>query len=131
MSVNRAFRRQQEKQQIRDWKQAGQYNQVLRIQRNGITQQDLDKSYNDGYQAGYMFSATNFFKQMYAAIAKELHESGNNTEEIVAFLHNVDRRFAVMFDADDEIEDVFNLIGIRMNIDNNSIDRINEVIIHE
>jgi hypothetical protein len=131
MSVNRAFRRQQERQQIRDWKQAGQYNQVLRIQRNGITQQDLDKAYDDGYKAGYMFSATNFFKQMYASIAKELHESGNNTEGIVSFLHNVDRRFAVMFDADEEIEDVFNLIGIRMNIQSNSIDRINEVIIHE
>ena len=53
-------------------------------------------------------------KKMYAAIAKELMEAGNDKDEIFSFIRAVDQRFAVMFDADEEIEDVFNSIGVRM-----------------
>ena len=131
MSLNRSMRRQQERNQIRAWKDQGRYGQMLSLQRNGITEKDLDTAYKNGYEEGYMYSATNFFKQMYAAIAKELVESGNGTDDILSFLHGVDRRFAVMFDADDEIEDVFNQIGVRINVSRDSIDRISEVVVNE
>lgn len=128
MGLNRQMRRRQERQQVRDWKATGRYDQILSIQRNGITQKDLDSAYNDGYGKGYETGATGFFRQMYAAIAKELHEAGNGTDDILQFLHGVDHRFAVMFDADEEIEEVFDLIGVRINVYNsNSIDRISEV----
>lgn len=129
MSLNRQMRRRQERQQVRDWKATGRYDQVLSLQRNGITQKDLDAAFNDGYQKGCETGATGFFRQMYAAIAKEMHEAGNSTDDILAMLHNVDHRFAIMFDADDEIDDVFDLIGVRINVYNqNSIDRISEVV---
>ena len=127
MGANRAMRRQQERNQIREWKEQGRYGQVISLQRNGIKEKDLDTAYKNGYDEGYTYAATAFFKLMYAAMAKELHEAGNGTDEIVSFLHNVDHRVAVMFDAEDEIEEVFNLIGVRMNVDKNAIDRI-EVI---
>ena len=66
-------------------------------------------------------------KKMYAAIAKELVESGNSSDDVISFLHNVDHRFAIMFDADDEIEEVYEMTGIHFNIDRNAIDRIQEV----
>ena len=129
MGANRALRRQQERQQVREWKQQGRYEQVRSLQRNGITEKDLDLAYQNGYKEGYDKAGTSFFRQMYAAIAKELHEAGNSPEEIVSFLHGVDHRFAVMFDDDEEIEDVFDLIGVRINVYNdNSIDRISEVV---
>ena len=129
MGANRALRRQQEREQRKEWVRSGQAEKVRSLQRNGITQKDLDDAFNDGYKKGYDKAGTSFFRQMYAAIAKELHEAGNSSEEIVSFLHGVDHRFAVMFDADDEIDDVFNLIGVRINVYNkNSIDRISEVV---
>ena len=36
----------------------------------------------------------------------------------------MDHRVAVMFDADEEIEEVYRLIGVRMNVDKNELDRI-------
>lgn len=124
MGTNRAMRRQQERNQIREWKQQGRYGQVMSLQRNGIQEKDLDAAYKNGYDDGYKYASTAFFKLMYAAIAKELHEAGNGTDEIIDFLHNVDHRVAVMFDADEEIDSVFDLIGVRMNVDINAIDRV-------
>ena len=128
MGANRALRRQQQKEQMREWVRAGRAEQVRRLQGNGITQTDLDAAYNDVYKNGYEKAGTSFFRQMYAAIAKELHEAGNSVEEIISFLHGVDHRFSVMFDADEEIREVFDLIGVQINVyNNNSIDRISEV----
>lgn len=127
MGANRAMRRQQERNQIREWKEQGRYGQVISLQRNGINEKDLDKAYKNGYEEGYQYASTAFFKLMYAAMAKELHESGNSADDIICFLHGVDHRVAVMFDADEEIEEVFNLIGVRMNVDKNAIDRIEVV----
>lgn len=126
-TLNRQQRRRQEREQIRQWKEQGRYNQVLSLQRNGITEKDLDKAYKDGYDEGYMYSAEGFMKKMYAAIAKELIDAGNPTDDIITFLHGVDHRFAVMFDADEEIDDVFRAIGIHFNIDHTAINRIEEV----
>ena len=71
-----------------------------------------------------MYASTAFMKKMYAAIAKELIDAGNPKEEIYMFIHNVDQRFAVMFDADEEIDDVFNQIWIRMNLQQDGISTI-------
>ena len=61
---------------------------------------------------------------MYAAIAKELLAAGNDRDEVVSFVKGVDHRFAVMFDAEEEIDDVYNEIGVRFNVDRNDIERI-------
>jgi len=127
MGTNRAIRRQQERKQIREWKNQGRYGQVMSLQRNGIQEKDLDTAYKNGYEEGYKYAAKAFFMQMYASIAKELHESGNGTDEIITFLQNVDHRFAVMFDAEEEVREIFDLLGVRVNFDTNQIDRIEVV----
>lgn len=127
MGANRAMRRQQEREQMREWKSQNRYEQIKSLQRNGITEKDLDLSYQNGYKDGYEYASTAFFKLMFASMAKELHENGNSNEDIVTFLHNVDHRVAVMFDADEEIQDVFDLIGVQLNIDKNAINRIEVV----
>ena len=125
-AVNRQVRRRQEREQVRSWKEQGRYDQVLSLQRNGITQKDLDRAYNDGYEKGYLQASKGFFRKMYAACAKELFEAGNPKNDIVTFLRNVDHRFAIMFDAEDEIEEVYQLIGVHLNVDTTAIDRIEE-----
>lgn len=123
-AVNRQQRRKQERDQIREWKDQGRYCQVLSLQRNGITQKDLDAAYNDGYKEGYLFSAEAFMKRMYAAIAMELIEAGNPKDDVISFMHGVDHRFSVIFDADEEIDKVYDNIGVRFVIDRNAIERI-------
>lgn len=127
MGANRSLRRKQEREQVRKWKEAGHYNQVLSMQRNGITEKDLDKSYKNGYDDGFMSASERFMKLMYAACARELLDAGNPVDDVVSFLHGVDHRFAVMYDADDEIDEVFRLTGIRFVIDKTAINRIEEV----
>lgn len=123
-AVNRQQRRKQERDQIRAWKDQGRYGQVLSLQRNGITQKDLDAAYNDGYKEGYLFSAEAFMKRMYAAIAMELIEAGNPKDDVISFMHGVDHRFSVIFDADEEVDKVYDNIGVRFIIDRNAIERI-------
>lgn len=123
-AVNRQQRRKQERDQIREWKDQGRYGQVLSLQRNGITQKDLDSAYNDGYKEGYLFSAEAFMKRMYAAIAMELIEAGNPKDDVISFMHGVEHRFSVIFDADEEIDKVYDNIGVRFVIERNAIERI-------
>ena len=123
-AVNRQQRRKQEREQIRAWKDQGRYGQVLSLQRNGITQKDLDEAYNDGYRNGYLFSAEAFMKRMYAAMAMELIEAGNPKDDVISFVKGVDHRFSVIFDEDEEIDKVYDSIGIRFIIDRNAIDRV-------
>ena len=122
--MNRAQRRQQERQQIKEWRNSGKINQVLSIQRNGLTSADLDKAYKDGYTEGYMYASEAFLRKIYAAVAKELIDAGKQTDEIVEFVKNVDHRFAVMFDAEEEIADVYEQIGVTFNVDRNALNRI-------
>lgn len=130
MGANRQMRRQQAREQMRQWVRDGTAERVRKLSVNGITPADYEKVRKEGYEEGYLYASEAFFKQMYAAIAKELIDAGNAKEEIVGFLHQVDRRFAIMFDADDELDEVFDAIGVRINVAK-SFDRINEVVTNE
>lgn len=127
MGANRAQRRRQERETLRDWKAQGKYEQLLSIQRNGITAKDLDTAREEGYRDGYMYAAEGFMRKMYAAIAKELLEAGNSRDDVVAFVTGVDHKFAVMFDADEEIQEIYDQIGVLFNVDRNAVQRIEEV----
>ena len=127
MGLNRQMRRQQTRQKMQEWVRDGTAEKVRKLSVNGITVQDMEEAHKKGYEEGYLYASTAFMKKMYAAMAKELIEAGNGKEEIYMFIHNVDQRFAVMFDADEEIEDVFNEIGVRMNLQPDGISTIEVV----
>ena len=123
-TMNRQMRRQQQRQEMRNWVRDGTAERVRKLSQNGITQQDLNEYHKKGYEEGYLFASSAFMKKMYASIAKELIDDGNDKEVIFQFIHRVDQRFAVMFDADEEVEDVFNQIGVRMNLEPDGINTI-------
>lgn len=128
MGANRAQRRKAEREQMRTWQRMDRHDQVLSLQRNGITEKDLDKAREDGYRDGYMYAAEGFLKKMYAAIGAELLDAGNTKEEVLSFIKNTDHRFSLMFDADDEIKEISERLGIWLNIDRNAVlDRVREV----
>lgn len=124
MGVNRQFRRQEQRQKMREWVRDGTAERVRKLSANGITPDDFEKVRKDSYQEGFMYASELFLKTMYAAIAKELIQAGNDREEVVSFVKGVDHRFATMYDADEEINDVYDEIGVRFNVDRNAIERI-------
>jgi hypothetical protein len=128
MGANRSQRRRQEREQIREWNRLGNKERVLSLERNGITQKDLDKSYKDGYNSGYMDASEKFFRNIYAACAGELIDAGNNRDDVISFLRGVDHRFSVMYDDEEEIRKVYDAIGVRINVDKNDIERFREVV---
>ena len=123
-AVNRKFRRQEQRQKMQEWVRDGTAERVRKLSVNGITVKDMEEAQQKGYREGYLYASSAFMKKMYAAMAKELMVAGNSKEEIYSFIHNVDQRFAVMFDADEEVEDVFNQMGIKMNLEPDGINTI-------
>ena len=124
MGANRALRRRQTREKMQEWVRTGEAEKVRMLSANGIRPQDLDESYKKGYEEGWITASEAFLRKMYAAMAKELLSAGNNRDEVVSFVKGVDHRFAVMFDAEEEIDDVYNEIGVRFNVDRNDIERI-------
>lgn len=124
MGANRALRRRQTREKMQEWVRTGEAEKVRILSANGIRPQDLDEQYKKGYEEGWITASEAFLRKMYAAIAKELIEAGNDREEVVSFVKGVDHRFAVMFDAEEEIEDVYDQIGVRFNVDRTAIERV-------
>lgn len=124
MGANRALRRKQTREKMQEWVRTGEAEKVRILSANGIRPQDLDEQYKKGYEEGWITASEAFLRKMYAAIAKELIEAGNDREEVVSFVKGVDHRFAVMFDAEEEIEDVYEQIGVRFNVDRTAIERV-------
>ena len=124
MGANRALRRRQTREKMQEWVRTGEAEKVRMLSVNGIRPQDLDESYKKGYEEGWITASEAFLRKIYAAMAKELLAAGNDRDEVVSFVKGVDHRFAVMFDAEEEIDDVYNEIGVRFNVDRNDIERI-------
>lgn len=124
MGANRQMRRQQQRKQMNDWLRTGTAEKVRRLNQGGITQDDLNDYHKRGYTEGYLYASTAFMKKMYAAIAKVLTEAGNSKEDVYSFIHSVDQKFAVMFDAEEEVQSVLDEIGVRINLQPDGISTI-------
>lgn len=124
MGANRQMRRQQQRKQMNDWLRTGTAERVRRLNQGGITQDDLNDYHKKGYTEGYLYASTAFMKKMYAAMAKVLTEAGNSKEDVYSFIHSVDQKFAVMFDAEEEVQSVLDEIGVRINLQPDGISTI-------
>lgn len=124
MGANRAMRRRQQREELQKWVRDGTAERVRKMSQGGITPAELEEYHKKGYEEGYLFASECFLKKIYAAIAKELLLAGNDRDDVISFVKGVDHRFAVMFDADEEIDDVFDEIGVRFNVDRNAIERV-------
>ena len=124
MGLNRQMRRQQTREKMREWVRDGTAERVRKLSVNGLTVKDVEDAHKKGYEEGYLYASSAFLKKIYAAMCKELMDAGNSKEEIYSFIHNVDHRFAVMFDADEEVQDVFDQMGIKMNLEPDGINTI-------
>lgn len=126
MGANRAMRRKQARDQMREWTHMGKQEQVQRLVRNGITQKDLDDCYNKGHAEGYKQGTDKTLKTVYAGVVLEMLANGNSKEEAISFLRNLDNRLIVSIDAGEDIEEVFEQTGVRLML-KEDFDRVREV----
>ena len=127
MSLNRQMRRRETREKMREWVRDGTAERVRKLSQGGITVADYEAAHKKGYEEGYMYASSAFLKKIYAAMAKELQEAGNERDDIYCFIRSVDQRFAVMFDADEEVEDVLDQIGVRINLKTDGISTLEVV----
>lgn len=126
MGANRAMRRKQVRDQMREWTHMGKQEQVQRLVRNGITQKDLDDCYDKGHAEGYKQGTDKTLKTVYAGVVLEMLANGNSKEEAISFLRNLDNRLIVSIDAGEDIEEVFEQTGVRLML-KEDFDRVREV----
>ena len=126
MGVNRAMRRKQVRDQMHDWVRKGQIEQVRILSQNGITQKDLDESFDKGHEQGYKQGTDKTLKTVYAGVVLELLDNGNTQEEAISFLRNLDNRLITSIDAGEDIEEVFQKTGVMLML-KEDFERVREV----
>lgn len=126
MSMNRAMRRKQVREQMHDWVRTGEMEKARRLSQNGITKKDLQESYDKGHEEGYKAGTDRTLKTVYAGIMLELLDSGTEQSEAVRFLRNLDDRLVTSIDAGEDIEEVYKRTGIRLML-KEDLERVREV----
>ena len=126
MGANRAMRRKQVREQMRDWVRQGEIEQVRRLTQNGITQKDLDECYDKGHADGFKSGTERALRTVYAGIVLELLDAGNSREEAISFLKAVDNRLIASIDAGEDIEEVYEKTGVHLVL-KDDFDRVKEV----
>ena len=126
MGANRAQRRKQMREQMHEWVRTGQSEQVRRLTQNGISQKDLDETYDKGHADGFKAGTDKTLKTVYAGVILELLDAGNTKDEAISFLKALDDRLVASISGDEDIESVYERIGVHLVL-KDSIERVREV----
>ena len=127
MGANRAMRRKQVRDQMREWVRMDKTEQVRRLTQQGISQKDLDDSYAKGHEDGFKIGTDKTLKTVYAGVVLELLDNGNTKEEAIAFLRALDNRLITSIEAEEDIEEVFEKTGVLLML-KEDFDRVKEVV---
>ena len=100
--------------------------QKAEIFRNGITAEDLEKEFKKGYGAGWNDGREKLYKSVLACICLVMNEDGYSDDDIIDFLHMIDNRVLVSIDEKDELDEVFERLGIELRF-TNAVDRIERI----
>jgi hypothetical protein len=126
MGANRAMRRKQVREQMREWVRTGKDGQVRRLTQNGITQKDLDECFDKGHEEGYKQGTDRTLRVIYAGIILQMLDDGYTIDDTVQFLRNLDNRVMTSIDEKEDTEEVFLRTGIRLML-KEDFDRVREV----
>ena len=116
-TMNRAQKRAKRKETPR-YLRTTKEERIKSLIRNGITTKDLEKEFQNGYDAGFADAAPAVVKTAYAAICLALQESrGFGQEECADVLQRVDDHILHSLTSAEAIEEVWNKIGLRINFE--------------
>ena len=101
-------------------------DQKAEIFRNGITEKDLAEEFRKGYGAGWEDGREILYKSVLACICLVMDEDGYDDDDIINFLHMVDNRVIVSIDEKEDLDEVFEKLGVELHF-KNAVDRIERV----
>lgn len=127
MSLNRAMRRKQERETMREWVRSPERVRMTKLAKNGITSEYADSEYKRGVKDGFQQGANRALKVVYAAAVLEMLDAGNSREEAISFLKALDNRALISIDEKEDIDEVFERTGVRLEL-KEDFNRVQEVV---
>ena len=125
--MNRQQRRQQTKAKPRALRGLTREGAMAALVKNGISPQDLENSYHDGFRQGHHIACERMLTACYAAFAlamrRELHFGPRRA---VRLLRAVDQIVLHALDSEEVINAVYEELGVKLTF-NDPFDRIEEV----
>lgn len=125
--MNRQQRRAQQKA-TPGYLRGGKEDKIKALLKHGITPQDLEQEYKNGFEAGFKAAAPATFKAIYAAVCLALHDlHGFGHDRCAKVLMAVDDHVVSTLTSEELIEDTWKQIGLRLNF-GEPFDRIEEAL---
>ena len=95
-----------------------QLEAVRRIERNGITMEEMEEEYERGRKDGFLEAAEPILKSCYAGICLALHETfGFGSERCYKAIEAVDRKIVFSLGHEELVEEVLDKIGLEIQMD--------------
>lgn len=101
---------------------------VARIEKNGITLEDLEQQYNLGVQDGRKAGMEQTFETLFAAMALALNElHGFDAEQCVEVLNLVHDKTYYALSKDDAIQEAYDKLGLQITFNDDATAEVVEV----
>lgn len=106
------------------------HERAVAMARNGITHQDVQKSYDLGYADGRRAGIETMSHVIYAAILLTLKSKGFADDECFDTLMAIDHQTLLCFDSEDLANEAFESTGIQLEWDQ-GVNRVRKVAEHD
>ena len=88
---------------------------LYRIEKNGITLEDLEKEYQKGYSKGFAEGSEPMYRTMMAAVALALHEKhGFGCKRVKEMLRAIDNKVIFSLTSMELVQEVFDRLGLEI-----------------
>ena len=115
MSMNRAMRRAQAREDRKDFYKMDVHDRQAALCKNGITAADLKKSYDEGREDGINSAVMGTMTDMYAAVLLAMLDNGNCRGQAVSFLNDVGEMLATKIASFDFADRLLDEYGIKVD----------------
>lgn len=99
---------------------------TIAMARHGITKEDLQKSYDMGFNSGDRFGREVMGHTVYAAILLVLKEKGFSEDELYDTLMAIDHQTIICFDSKEIADEAFESTGLQLEWDE-AVNRVRKV----
>lgn len=91
---------------------------IERLMAQGISPADVQKAYDDGFDAGYRAAAMPTVEACYAAVGLALHDQfGFGQERCIRAIQAMDERISTMITSEEIRQETMDRLGIEINVD--------------
>lgn len=127
--MNRQQRRQKAKETPRALRGLTREGAMAALVKNGISPQDLEDSFHDGFRQGHHVACERMLTACYAAFALALRREKTTRfgpERVVRMLRAVDQIILTALDSEEVIDAVFRELGVKLTF-TDPFDRIETI----